>query len=80
MAALKFSCLKMKTNISAQQDVCEVFNEFFVNVVKDIGNSVDISHDFKSHPSIINITESSNDKDLHSCFFFTDLKALFQGS
>ena len=24
--------------------------------------------------------ESSNDKDLHSCFFITDLKALFQGS
>ena len=59
MAALKFSYLKMKKkNISDQQDVCEVFNDFFVNVAKDIGSSVDISHDFKSHPSIIKITEN----------------------
>ena len=33
--------------ISDQKDVFEVFNEFFVNVAKDIGSSIDTSLDLK---------------------------------
>ena len=33
--------------ISDQNEVCEVFNNFFVNVTKDIGSDTRISNDLK---------------------------------
>ena len=35
-----------------------VFNDFFVNVAKDIGNSGDTPNDLSTHPSVINIAEN----------------------
>ena len=43
--------------ISDQKDVCNVFNDFFINVAKDIGSNNDTS-DFTSHPSINKIHEN----------------------
>ena len=45
--------------VSSQSEVSEVFNEFFVNVANDIGNtSKDNSPDFSDHPSIQKIKEN----------------------
>ena len=42
--------------VNDQQEVCNIFNDFFVNVAKDIGeNSIPVdSH----HPSIVKIQEN----------------------
>ena len=46
--------------VSSQSEVSEVFNEFFVNVAKDIGNtSKDYNPDFSEHPSIQKIEENT---------------------
>ena len=45
-------------NISDQERVCEVFNNFFVNVAKDIGSSNNTPNDLSTHPSVIKITEN----------------------
>ena len=44
--------------ISDQEHVCKVFNDFFVNVAKDIGNSGDTPYDLSTHPSVIKIAEN----------------------
>ena len=41
--------------ISDQKEVCSVFNDFFVNVAKDIGSN-NVS-DFTQHPSILKISD-----------------------
>ena len=42
--------------INDQQEVCNIFNNFFVNVAKNIGeNSIPINNE---HPSIVNIQEN----------------------
>ena len=46
--------------VSSQSEVSEVFNVFFVNVAKDIGNtSKDYNPDFSDHPSIQKIKENT---------------------
>ena len=46
--------------VSSQSEVSEVFNEFFVNVAKDIGNtSKDYNPDLSDHPSIQKIKENT---------------------
>ena len=46
--------------VSSKSEVSEVFNEFFVNVAKDIGNtSKDYNPDFSDHPSIQKIKENT---------------------
>lgn len=44
--------------ISDQKQVCEVFNDFFVNVAKDIGNSTGNTHNLSTHPSVMKISEN----------------------
>ena len=44
--------------ISDQKDVCHIFNNFFINVAKDIGSNNDSS--FETHPSILKIHEQSD--------------------
>ena len=44
--------------ISDQKDVCHIFNDFFINVAKDIGSYNDSS--FETHPSILKIHEQSD--------------------
>ena len=43
---------------SDQKDVCHIFNDFFINVSKDIGSNNNC--DLESHPSILKIQEQSN--------------------
>ena len=46
--------------VSEQPEVCELFNDHFVNVAKDIGKSSDHSKDdFSDHPSITKILENT---------------------
>ena len=44
--------------ISDQKDVCHIFKDFFINVVKDIGSNNGSS--FETHPSILKIHEQSD--------------------
>ena len=44
--------------ISDQKEVYEIFNNFIVNVAKDIGSDTGISDDFKTDPSIAEISEN----------------------
>jgi hypothetical protein len=42
--------------ITKQDEVCEIFNNFFVNVAKNIGNNqINVDGD---HPSILEITNN----------------------
>ena len=59
--------------ISDQKDVCNVFNEFFVNVAKDIGSNND--SDYNSHPSITKIHE--NQEEQPDTFTFTPVDATY---
>ena len=46
--------------VSSQSEVSEVFNEFFVDVAKDIGNTLkDYNPDFSDHSSIQKIKENT---------------------
>ena len=46
--------------VSEQPEVCELFNDHFVNVAKDIGKSSDqYKDDFSDHPSITKILENT---------------------
>ena len=39
--------------VSDQTEVCNIFNKYFVNVAKDIGNDTSqYDQDFSNHPSI----------------------------
>ncbi|MCG7879365.1 MAG: hypothetical protein N0C90_23980, partial [Candidatus Thiodiazotropha endolucinida] len=39
--------------VSDQKEVCNIFNQYFVNVAKDIGDtSLQFKPDFSDHPSI----------------------------
>ena len=52
-------CKKDKI-VSEQPEVCELFNDHFVNVAKDIGKSSDhYKDDFSDHPSITKILENT---------------------
>ena len=49
--------------LTSQSDICDVFNNFFINVAKDIGkDSVPVD---ENHPSIIEINKirTGNEKD-----------------
>ena len=46
--------------VSDQREVCNIFNNYFVNVAKDIGNDTSqYNQDFSSHPSIEKILENN---------------------
>ena len=46
--------------VSDQREVCNIFNNYFVNVAKDIGNDTSqINQDFSNHPSIEKILENN---------------------
>ena len=50
-----------KKNISDQREVCDIFNNYFVNVEKDIGkDSKQYGSDFSTHPSFQNILKNGN--------------------
>ena len=52
---------KMKKNISDQREVSDIFNNYFVNMAKDIGkDSKQYGSDFSTHPSIRNILKNGN--------------------
>ena len=51
--------------VSDQTEVCNIFNNYFVTVAKDIGNdSLQFKDDFSDHPSIQKIRENNPVKDL----------------
>ena len=42
---------KYKQIVSDQMEVCNIFKDFFVNVVKDLGNdTTQFDKDFSNHP------------------------------
>ena len=46
--------------VSDQGEVCNIFNNYFVNVAKDIGNDTSqYNQDFSNHPSIEKIMENN---------------------
>ena len=46
--------------VSDQKEVCNIFNNYFVNVAKDIGNDTfQYNQDFSNHPSIEKIMENN---------------------
>ena len=46
--------------VSDQREVCNIFNNYFVNVAKDIGNDTSqYNQDFSNHPSIEKILENN---------------------
>lgn len=45
--------------INNQNDVCQIFNDFFANVAKDIGNDSTVVDEY--HPSIMKIKENISD-------------------
>jgi hypothetical protein len=49
--------------LTSQSDICDVFNNFFINVAKDIGK--DYVPVDENHPSIIEINQirTDNEKD-----------------
>ena len=48
-------------NLSDQREVCDIFNNYFVNVAKDIcKDSKQYDSDFSTHPSIQNIHKNGN--------------------
>ena len=49
--------------VSNQIEVCNIFNSYFVNVAKEIGNdATQYDQDFLNHPSIVNILENAPHK------------------
>ena len=57
--------------VSDQTEVCNIFNKYFVNVAKDIGNnSPQYNQDFSDHPSIEKIMENNPSKDPKDQFSF----------
>ena len=59
--------------VSGQTEVCNIFNNYFVNVAKDIGNDSDTSNykqDFSDHPSIKKIFENNPQKEPENKFSF----------
>ena len=56
--------------ISDQKEVCDVFNDFFVNVAKDIGSNCD--NDFTEHPSILKINDQQETTQDQFNFTHTD--------
>ena len=64
--------LSKRKHISDQEHACEVFNNYFVNVAKDIGSQNDASHDLSTYPNVIKITENmSKDSPLFSFKYIT---------
>ena len=56
--------------VSNQSEVCEIFNEHFVNVAKDIGrNAPHYKSDFLDHPSILKISQNLNATDCQKFSF-----------
>lgn len=56
--------------VSDQIEVCEIFNEHFVNVAKDIGKDApSYKSDFSDHPSILKISENLNIPDCQTFHF-----------
>ena len=57
--------------VSDQTEVCNIFNKFFVNVAKDIGNIFpQYNQDFSNHPNIEKMMENKLSKDPEDQFSF----------
>ena len=57
--------------VSNQTEVCNIFNNYFVNVAKDIGNdATQYDQDFLNHPSILKILENAAQKFTDEIFSF----------
>ena len=57
--------------VSDQPEVCEIFNNYFINVAKDIGKeSNQYRDDFLNHPSIVKILENMPQNDSKQEFAF----------
>ena len=63
--------------VSDQTEVCNIFNNYFVNVAKDIGNdSLQFKDDFSDHPSIQKILENNPVKDPLDKFSFKPVEEM----
>ena len=66
--------------VSGQTEVCIIFNNYFVNVAKDIGNDSDTSNykqDFSDHPSIEKIFENNPQKKPENKFSFKSTNEIY---
>jgi len=60
--------------ISEPEHVSGIFNSFFVNVAKDIGNPQDLSNSLTNHPSIQNIRKNMPQAKILSTFKKIEVK------